>query len=73
LTRRRLQRATWSAHDAVAADYHRIVGGAAEVQPFELDAVERFLEQYDRRGGLIVDVGCGTGRLLPHHGTGGRA
>ncbi|HYI61783.1 MAG TPA: class I SAM-dependent methyltransferase [Acidimicrobiales bacterium] len=68
----RLRGATRDAHDTVAADYHRLVGGSSDVHPDELDVVARFVDRHrGNGGGLILDVGCGTGRLLPHLAAGG--
>lgn len=58
------QRATRDAHDLVAPDYRRLVGGPADVAAWERAALARFVGHH--RGGLLLDVGCGTGRLLPH-------
>jgi SAM-dependent methyltransferase len=65
--RARLLSDTRRAHDAVADDYHRIVGGAGAVSADERGVITSFVDRLRRdRAGLVADVGCGTGRLLPH-------
>ena len=53
--------ARWS-YDAVAEDYHRLVGGVLDRLPVERALLGLFADQVGPRA-TVADVGCGTGEV----------
>ncbi len=60
-------RSTRRAYDAVAADYARLLPDMSLEAPLDRAVLAAFVEMADlSTDSLVVDVGCGTGRVTAH-------
>lgn len=56
---------TYDGYDVVAEAYANYFPGMGPEEPAELEALERFVAEVGE-GGLVLDAGCGTGRVAEH-------
>lgn len=59
-------RATGQAFDAVAEDYARLLPDLTVEAPLDRAVLAAFVEMAAESGGLVADIGCGTGRVTAY-------
>ncbi|MEV5297332.1 class I SAM-dependent DNA methyltransferase [Amycolatopsis methanolica] len=57
---------TRAAYDTVAVDYAKLLEGLLEQTPEDLAMLRLFADYVRRDGGLVADIGCGTGRVTTY-------
>lgn len=61
------QRRTQAAYDLVAEDYARVLSSYPVANRWDRAVIQAFADvAAERGGGLVADVGCGTGRMVGH-------
>lgn len=59
-------RTTRATFDAVAEDYARLLPDMSAEAPLDLAVLGVFMQMVQASSGLVVDVGCGPGRVTAH-------